>query len=82
VAPVPASAQLWSKLPELLVARAKLPLGVIGVPGEVSIVVTVHDEGVTTMTGVSHTTVVVVDLPSMPKLACVLVLPLCVESPP
>ena len=74
VAPVPASMQLWSKVPLLLVASAKSPVGVIGVPGDMSTVMTWHNDGVTTITGLSQVTVVVVDLPSIPKLRTILLL--------
>jgi len=45
----------------LLVTRAKLTAGVIGVPGEVSVTVTLQDEIVFTVTGLAQLTVVVVD---------------------
>jgi len=82
VAPVPASMQLWSKVPLLLVVSAKSPVGAIGVPGEMSAVITWHTDGVTTITGLSQVIVVVVDLPSIPKLSTGLVLLAWVVSPP
>jgi len=75
VAPVPSSMQLWSKVPLLFVVSAKSPVGVIGVPGEMSVVMIWHTDGVTTITGLSQVIVVVVDLPSIPKLRTTLLLP-------
>ncbi len=60
-APVPDNAHRPLKLPVLLVTRAKLTAGVIGVPGEVSVTVTLQDETVFTVTGLAQLTVVVVD---------------------
>jgi len=66
--------QLWSKAPLLLVASAKSPVGVIEVPGEMSVVMTWHNDGEATITGLSQVTVVVVDLPKIPKLRTILLL--------
>jgi len=74
VAPVPARTQLWSKVPLLLVVSAKSPVGVIGVPGEMSVVMTWHNDCVAAITGLSQVIVVVVDLPSIPKLRTILLL--------
>lgn len=60
-APVPDRTHMPLKVPVLLVVRVKLMAGVIGVPGEVSVTVTLHDEAVFTVTGLAQVTVVVVD---------------------
>lgn len=58
--PVPDSTQLPLKTPPevLLVASAKLPVGVIGVPGEVSVTVTTQTVPWLTMEGIAHAIVV------------------------
>ena len=53
---------------------AKSPVGVIGVPGEMSVVMTWHNDCVAAITGLSQVIVVVVDLPSIPKLRTILLL--------
>jgi hypothetical protein len=47
---VPASVQAPPKVPVWLVARPTVPVGVMNVPGEVSVTVTVHEAAVPTVT--------------------------------
>ncbi len=62
VAPVPESMQLLPNVPVPLDERAKVAVGVIAVPGDVSVTVTVHCVAVFTATddGMQETDVVVV----------------------
>ena len=74
-APVPDSTQLPLKTPPdvLFVARAKLPVGVIGVPGEVSVTVTVQSDPWLTVTGDVHVIAVEVVLAVTVMVAAVVV---------
>ncbi len=69
------------KVPVLLVPSAKFAIGAIGVPAvEVSSTVTVQDDAVSTATGVSQFTAVVV----VREFTIIVLAPvpvLCVESP-
>ena len=57
----PDNVQVPVKVPAPLLARVAVPPGVMSVPGEVSLTVTVHVVGEFTVTGEgAHTTVVVV----------------------
>lgn len=85
-AAVPVSAQLPLKFPVLLVVRAKEPVGVqLGEPAgphgavDVSVTVTVQDEGVLTVTA-PQVTFVEVERGFTVMLAAELVLPLCAVS--
>ncbi len=62
VAPFPESMQVLPNVPAPLLDRAKVPPGVIAVPGDVSVTVTVHCVAVFTATddGEQETDVVVV----------------------
>lgn len=53
---LPERMQLPLNEPELLEDRAKVPVGVITVPGEVSATVTLQVEGVSTVTGLVQVT--------------------------
>ncbi len=55
VAPVPERSQVPVNEPELFDDIATVPVGVIAVPGEVSVTVTVQVDGLPTVTGVVHT---------------------------
>jgi hypothetical protein len=73
-APVPDSKQLPLRVPVLLWVRAKVAVGVIGAPGELSVTVTLQVEAVLITTGVVQETVVVV----VRRLTTILVAPLLV----
>ncbi len=60
VAPVPERMQYTPRLPVLFVVSAKDPVGLIAVPGDVSVTVTVQLDVLLTSTGVEHETDVVV----------------------
>jgi len=70
------------KDPVLLVVRENVPVGVIGIPTDVSVTVTVQvDDCAVVIVGGAHATLVELDLgftviAAFPKLV------LCVESPP
>jgi hypothetical protein len=77
---VPARAQDPPKLPVLLVARAKVPEGVMAVPGEVSVTVTLQVDDCPMFTG--EVQLIVVEVTRL--LTTMLVVPLliaCDESP-
>jgi len=78
---VPASRQLGPKKPEPLVVSGKLPVGVTAGRGEVSVMVTLHVDAVSTVMGVVHVMVAVVDLPGIAKLTDPLLV-LWVTDPP
>ena len=55
VAPFPVGVQLaWENAPGPLLEKATAPVGVIGVPGLVSVTVTVHVVGVLCLYGLEH----------------------------
>ena len=57
VDPVPERVQSPLNVPVLLVPREKLPVGAIGVPGEMSVTLTLQTELAATVTGLVQETV-------------------------
>lgn len=74
VAPVPDNVQVVKVPVTPVSARVTVPLGVMAVPGEVSVTVTLQAEPWLTTTGLAHVTAVVV----VRGLTTMLVLPLLV----
>jgi hypothetical protein len=68
-------------VPVLLVVSPTVPLGVMNVPGEVSVTVTVHEAAVPTVTDEVQMTDVRVAL-GLTTMLVVPLLPECAESPP
>ncbi len=62
--------------------KVTVPVGVVTVPGDVSVTVAVHDEACPTTTGLVQVTAVDVARRLTVTLAAALVLTACVESPP